>query len=79
MNARDELHEAICGDGCGVQHRCERTNRLIDAFAHEQADRARKGVDVLEEHVGGFQYSRDVREILDVVDPTTPDPDGWDV
>lgn len=50
---------------------------LLDEFAHELAERARRGVDVLEEHVGGFQYARDVREILDVVDPTTPDPDGW--
>ena len=77
MNARGELHEAICGDGCGVAKRCERTDRLIDAHDHELVDWARRGVDVLEGHVGGFQYSRDVREILDVVDPVTPSPDGW--
>lgn len=68
----------------GLAHKKDRAERraeagrLVDEFAHELADRARRGVDVLEEHVGGFQYARDVREILDVVDPTTPDPDGWD-
>lgn len=61
-----------------VDEGSEHMAALLDQFAHELAERARKGVDVFEEHVGGFQYSRDVREILDVVDPTTPDPDGWD-
>lgn len=59
----------------------QRATRALDALMRHEArnlmDRARRGVDVLEEHVGGFQYSRDVREILDVVDPTKPDPDGW--
>jgi hypothetical protein len=78
MTARDDLHEAICGDGCGRARRCERTDRLIDAFAHEQADRARAGIALFEDHVGGFQYAREMREIIDVVDPTVPDPEGWD-
>lgn len=41
MSARDDLHEAICGDGCGIRRRCERTDRLIDAYAHELAEMQR--------------------------------------
>jgi hypothetical protein len=51
---------------------------LMQGYAHELADRARAGIALFEDHVGGFQYAREMREIIDVVDPTTPDPEGWD-
>ena len=41
MSARSDLHEAVCGDGCGVPSRCARTNRLIDAYAHQLAEQQR--------------------------------------
>lgn len=47
-------------------------------YAHELADRVRAGLAILDEHVGGFQYAREVREIIDVIDPTVPDPEGWE-
>ena len=75
MSARDELLREMTHNHLYMDD--ERANELVDAAIHEAIDRARRGVTVLEEHVGGFQYSRDVREILDIVDPTTPDPDGW--
>lgn len=77
MSARKRLTEALKNPGLvGLDE--EEAAELVNAFAHELVDRARRGVDIFEDHVGGFQYSRDVREILDVVDPTTPNPDGWD-
>lgn len=51
---------------------------MVNDFAHQQADRARTGIAIFEDHVGGFQYAREMREIIDVIDPTAPDPDGWD-
>ena len=41
MSARSDLHEAVCGDGCGMPSRCARTNRLIDAYAHQLAEQLR--------------------------------------
>jgi hypothetical protein len=78
MSAREELFRFMAGGWSLTEAEAAPLYEAIDKFAHELVDRARRGVDVLEEHVGGFQYARDVREILDVVDPTTPDPDGWD-
>lgn len=51
---------------------------LLDEHAREVVDRARRGVDVMEESLGAHQCAKDVREILDMVDPTVPDPDGWE-
>lgn len=59
-------------------HSTAEAEKLVSDFAHELIERARRGVGVLEEHVGGFQHAREVREVLDVVDPKTATPDGWE-
>ncbi|MHB9857598.1 hypothetical protein [Streptomyces sp. YIM S03343] len=56
----------------------QHVNKLLDEYAHEIIERTRRGVAVMEESLGAYQCAKDVRDILDVVDPTTQDPGGWD-
>lgn len=44
MNAREELHESMCGSCYGKFKRgeCESVDRLIDAYAHELAEKIRE-------------------------------------
>lgn len=77
MSARDRLAETLRNPGLvGLDE--EETAGLLDAFAHELVDRARRGFDLLEESVGAHQCAKEAREILDMVDPATLDPDGWE-
>lgn len=66
MSARSDLHEAVCGDGCGVPSRCARTNRLIDAYAHQLAELQRLRMDELD--LTG-QKARIVGRIVGLIDP----------
>jgi hypothetical protein len=73
MSARDELHEAICGDGCGVPKRCERTDRLVDAFAHELAERIRSERGTTSLPDGHFFFSG-MDFAADLIDPQAQQP-----
>lgn len=64
MSARDDLHEAICGDGCGVPKRCERTDGLIEAYTHELAEQIRAA-----DLEWGRVPDMDARDAADLIDP----------
>lgn len=66
MKARDELEDLMVGT-YGMPD--EKAGRMLDAFAHELAEKVRRSVGVMGQSLAAAEVSYFVRKAADLIDP----------